>query len=226
MITQEQQNQITDYCQQCGIKYYDVELEVLDHIMEWIENDMAAHRVPFEVSFLQMQREFTRRDCRAIVRSRSSGIRGRMLRSCLRELAGYFSWPKIAIVFALTAFVILVDLYLNIGKFPSMAIHIINITNIAVWSSSTIIRQNRQEKAVPMMAWKQINTLQGFLIFPTVIYLLASVAIASDAELTLTEGRVLLYAFPVVMIVSLAWGKVIVAAHRKLRKDYPQAFIA
>jgi hypothetical protein len=226
MITQEQQNQIMDYCQQCGIKYYDVELEVLDHIMEWIENDMAAHRVPFEVSFLQMQREFTIRDCRAIVRSRSRGIRGRMLRSCLRELADFFSWPKIAIVFGLTAFVILVDLYLNIGKFPSMAIHIINITNIAVWSSSKIIRQNRQEKAVPMMAWKQINTLQGFLIFPTVIYLLASLAIASGGELTLTESRVLLYAFPVVIVVSLAWGKVIVAAHQKLRKDYPQAFIA
>jgi hypothetical protein len=226
MITQEQQNRVSGYCQQCGIRYYDVELEVLDHIVEWIENDMDTHKVPFEASFLQMQREFTGRDCRAIVRSRSRSIRGRMLRSCLRELAGYFSWPKIAIVFALTAFVILIDRYLNIGKFPSMAIHIINITNIAVWSSNKIIRQNRQEKAVPMMAWKQIITLQGLLIFPTVIYLLASIAIASGAELTLTESRVLLYAFPVVMIVSLAWGKVIVAAHQKLRKDYPQAFIA
>lgn len=223
-MTGEQQQQIALYCYRCGVIYYDVELEVIDHMIEWVEQDMAANRLSFEESLEKMKAVFTGEDCLAIIKSKSRAVRGRIWRSFLQEFQSYFGWPKIVIVFLLTGFIYVIDNYTNINKFPSYAIHLVNLINLSMaFGRGTIVAHNRDDRRLAMVSWKQLLRMQWLLCSLPAVYILFSLTTSLE-ESSFLSYQIVLYTFPLVFLVMLAWRKVSIVMHERLREDYPRAF--
>lgn len=231
MINEEQQKMIEAYCSNAsatssGVSYYDVELELVDHMTEWIENKLTEPGVVFEEAFEKMQKAFPRKDCLAIVSSKAHSLLKRMMLDCFSLFRTYFSWPKITITFLLVTLMVAIDQNLNISRFPSNAIHLLNIVNMFYgFRRSNIVYSNQEKKVLKLISMKKAEQFHFYFFLPSVAYLLLSFFTITNTALAAVVYKTALYLFPLFILLSLAGRETYIAAHKKIRENYPGAFL-
>ena len=225
----EQQKNIESYCSaaiaaKSGKAYYDVEIELVDHMIEWVEQQQKATGEAFEICFVQMQAAFPESDCKKIVEAKSKAITQRMLRDCYKEFLNYFSWPKFGFTLLLMAIIIWLDNHINISKFPSSAIHLLNITTLYLFKRGNIIYYNKTEKIAPLISIRKADWFQLYFFLPSIGYLILSFLTIDDYPIPIMVYKIALYIFPLVFLFLLASRATNIAAHEKIRAHYPGAF--
>ena len=225
MFSVDQIKNIESYCESKGIKYYDVQQELVDHMLEWIEHEQGVCGDTFEVAFEKMQSTFSDEDFRDMVRSKSRSVSGMIAHNYKREFLSFFSWPKILITALLVLITILFDRYADIRKFPSVGINLFNIIFILnSFGRGNNIYHNRFNKVLELISIRQVKRMQIFFLLPSLIYLIFSLLFLQDIILPLEIYRVALFAFPVFILLTRAWRSASISANEKIRNDYPAAF--
>src|ERR1700709_2719609 len=114
MLTQQQIDEITSLCQAMGVKYYDVQLELVDHIAGMIDQlQEEKPRINFEDALQMAIKEFTPAEFKLIAKNKEQQLLKRFKRLWLKEFLAYFTFPKITITILLIAVVIFISRYLN-----------------------------------------------------------------------------------------------------------------
>ncbi len=225
MFSVYQIENIENYCESKGIKYFDVQQELVDHMLEWIEHEQGANDDTFEVAFEKMQSTFSDEDFRDMVRSKSRSVSRMVAHKCKREFLSFFSWPKILITALLLLITILVDRYVDIRKFPSVGINLFNIVFILnSFGIGNNIYHNRFDKVLELISIRQVKRMQILFLLPSLIYLIFSLLLLQDIILPLEIYRVALFAFPLFILLTRAWRSASISANEKIRNDYPAAF--
>ncbi len=232
MINEEQQKMIEAYCSNAsatssGVSYYDVELELVDHMTEWVENRMTETDTSFEDSFEMMKDAFPRKECLAIIASKAHSISKGMMRDCFNTFLTYFSWPKITVTFLLVAVIVYIDQNLNISRFPSYAIHLLNIANMFYGlKRHNIVYYNQEEKVLKLISMKKAEQFHFYFFLPSVAYLLLSFfTIAPHMAFAKIVYKIALYIFPLFLLLIIAGRATYISAHEKIRENYPGAFV-
>jgi hypothetical protein len=228
-MEQEHQKIIEAYCTaaiaaKSGKAYYDVEIELFDHMIEWVEQQQKATGEDFESCFALMKAVFPVSDCKKIVEAKSKAITQRMLRDCYKEFLNYFSWPKIGFTFLLVAIIIWLDNHVNISKFPSTAIHFLNITSLYLFKRGNIIYNNKTEKKAQLISLRKADFFQLYFFMPSIGYLILSFFSIDDYPMPIIVYKIALYIFPLLLLFLLASRATNIAEHEKIRANYPGAF--
>ena len=124
----------------------------------------------------------------------------------------------------LVALVIVIDKNTDISKFPSLAIHLLNMTALLFFRHGNIIYYNRVEKRQNLLAIRKVSHFQFYFMSPAIGYLLISMLSLFDFKVPSIVFTVALYIFPIMVLMLLASRATIVAAHEKIRENYPEAF--
>ncbi|MDP1844928.1 MAG: hypothetical protein Q8K64_16040 [Sediminibacterium sp.] len=225
-LTTVQINQIKKYCNHTS-KYYDVEIELVDHIAAYIE-DRMEHEADFERLFEYLKTKFSKTDIALIVKEKKHSILQKARTQCWNEFLSYFSWPKIGLTFLLTALVIIIDLNINIEKkFPAM-FHILNLLNLSYgYGKFRITTKNIKEIIQPVLSLHVIYKFHLLSISPMLIYLFLSITKMNDSiTIPIEIYKISLYVFPIFILHVLAWRKTYIDLHIKIRTDYSNAFSA
>jgi hypothetical protein len=148
-LTNEQYQIVSQYCHKSGKYFYDVEIELTDHMVNYIEERMN-NTTEFNNLFEKIKTELNKEIIQQIIEEKSSAIESNLKYQLKNELLQYLSLPKITITFLLVAGVIWLDQNKNIEKIAGAFIHIINLLTLTLsfgkWKSANAnIRERRKQ---------------------------------------------------------------------------------
>ena len=98
MLTAEQINDITFYCYTRGVDYYDVQLELVDHLADMIEVLQGnQYDLTFKDALEIAGKQFSEAEFKKIVKSKKKQLRKRVSRLIEKEFLDFFTVPKIVL---------------------------------------------------------------------------------------------------------------------------------
>jgi hypothetical protein len=225
MLQENEIKQIQTYCVLAGVEYYDVELELVDHMAEWVMEKMDSQTIKFEDALKQLAVAFSTEELMEIVAQKRILIRKKLLRLYKNAFLAYFKFPQIALSFLLIAFVIYFANKKNVALFTGFAMHVMNIIVIGyVWGRAKIIKENKEDLRVSLLSEKVLSAFSKYFIIPTVFYALLNIGHLFELPIPLIVFKTSLYLFPLFVIIGLSWRKINIDMHHKIRDLYPMAF--
>ncbi len=224
-LTEEQYRLVNQYCKKSGKYFYDVEIELTDHMVNFIE-DRLTQPSDFDRLFEQIKSEFNKATIHQIIQEKSVAIERQLKHQLTKELLQYLSFPKISLSLLFVAGVIWLDQNKNIDKIAGSLIHILNLLNLTyAFGKGKLANDNIRQKTKSLLSMKIIRAYHLIFILPTIFYLMISLGIIFE----LSNGnhfinQMALYLLPVVILFNLAWQQVYINAQLKIRQTYPNAF--
>ncbi|MEI8074054.1 MAG: hypothetical protein WCH78_04830 [Bacteroidota bacterium] len=226
MLTEIEIKQIQTYCVLAGIEYYDVELELVDHMAEWVSEKMLSQGINFDEAVNQLPTSFSKVELMEIVAQKRILVRKKILRLYKHAFLSYFKFPQIALTFLLVALVIYLGDKKNAAlNFPGSAMHVMNLIVFTfAWGRAKIIKENKEDLRVPLLSEKVLSAFSKFFIFHILIYAILNLIHVFEATIPLIIYKISMYLFPLFVMTALAWRKVYIDMHHKIRELYPMAF--
>jgi len=123
-LTPEQIKYLFSFFEQRNVKYYDVQMELVDHFASAIEHRWEIDPgLSFEEAFGNEQRQFNRNDFKQIVEEKEEALRRKYRKIERHYIADFFSWPKIVATSFITLLIYQIfPLFLNYFRFVSIVI--------------------------------------------------------------------------------------------------------
>jgi hypothetical protein len=105
MLTKEQIDHLFDFCEAQGVKYYDVQVELVDHLANAIEKELAEHPDwPFQKALDVVFVSFGHENFKPLVREKQKAIQAYSLRLWWALFREQLRWPAMWAVFGLFLF--------------------------------------------------------------------------------------------------------------------------
>lgn len=96
MLTKEQIEYLFAFCRKHWVNYYDVQIELVDHLANAIEDKIAANpKLAFEEALTQTHKSFGVRGFAPVVQEKQRAIERQSRRLLLQLFKQQFRWPKI-----------------------------------------------------------------------------------------------------------------------------------
>jgi hypothetical protein len=228
MLSEQEINYITFYCSQRGVDFYDVQLELVDHLADMIENLRKVHpALSFKEALQMAGDQFSNDEFKKIVKSKRQQLKIKFKKLWQKEFISYFTIPKISITVLVIIAVVWFEQHGKIHKFSQMAIHLLNTSNALFFGfNSKIIKQIREDKLFEFLTFKVLHQYSFFMIIPAIFYLVLSLvdSITETAFFSLYIYQFAVYAFPLFLLVGLAWRKTYIGQYIFVKNQYPKAF--
>src|ERR1700709_2888020 len=96
MLTEPQLKYLESYCSANGIVYYDLQLEVIDHIAAMIEDLQQKNPLlDFKDAFKQVNAQFRKGDFSMMVKNKKRQLQKRVSRLIEKEFISFFTLPRV-----------------------------------------------------------------------------------------------------------------------------------
>ena len=236
MLEAEQINQITTYCESRGVQYYDVQMELVDHLADMIENLQKANIILSFSEALEMTgKQFSDDEFKAIVNNKKNQLIGRFKRMWWEEFVSYFTVPKIAFTLLLVGLVVWLSFFLDDTDFMSM---IMSSSYLVIQFCFVFYLSKTAKRILPdkfddptpnpllLVSIKSLNKhyemLSGIIVCTYCV--LWGFNFAKKWTGFQTIQLIAFYVSPFAIISSLAIRKVYLEMMAKIRNQYPKAF--
>lgn len=101
-LTKEQLLQIDNYVFVCGIKFYDVRTEIVDHFANILEQKLDENpNINFKREIENIHKNFSDRGFSKLLKEKRSSVSKKFYKESLKHLISFFRFPKIIISLAL-----------------------------------------------------------------------------------------------------------------------------
>lgn len=121
-LTKEQLKNLNDYLWSCGIKYYDVRAEIVDHFAFKLEYKLIERpNLDFKKEIIKLHKEFGKNGFKDFLKQQKKAVKKKFYRLTLKHFNTFFRMPKIIIsVGFFYALVYLLGLHGNPKEFFSI----------------------------------------------------------------------------------------------------------
>jgi hypothetical protein len=232
MMTTEQLNQISQYIRESGIKYYDLELEMVDHIAEWITMDMEVNKLTFKTSFERLPDFFSKADLKNIQRSRKKYLSKKYYAIFLNEWQKFFTWPKLTMQIVL---IILSTLFFSFIKQKGLiGYYLVQIQFLLILIPVFTYRfremyklRHEMDMIQKLLISETISSLGSYLRLPFfLIFILVSTYEILTGKLPIIIYQILVYSYAIQITYMWAVIKTEADSLLKSKDDYPEVFKA
>ena len=107
-ITQEESEQLFQFCREQNIEHYDLQVELVDHLASAIEEQWERWpELSFEYALKQAFKKFGTKGFREIFKTRKKELNKKYARLHFKHFYRFFRWPQILITFTFTYIIFL-----------------------------------------------------------------------------------------------------------------------
>lgn len=101
-LTKEQIQEIDNYISACGIKYYDVKMEIVDHFATKLEERLEENpTLDFKKALIEEHKKFSNNGFKKLLSTKETATQNRFIKMSLAHLKTFFRLPKIILSVAL-----------------------------------------------------------------------------------------------------------------------------
>lgn len=171
-LTEEQIAHIEDFINKSNIKYYEVYMEILDHMILSAEDILDKEDITFEEAILKAKKEgFGTNGFKKLVLEKQNLLNDKNRKSYFKQVKTFFTFPKI--VFTLFVFVFYTS-FLSYFESPRKAntLFILTLSIIALFQYYYLHHFNKKEgfKVLKInFFWHGINTVMLWMHFTNII---------------------------------------------------------
>jgi hypothetical protein len=118
-LTKEQILQIENYIAACGIKWYDVKMELVDHFATSLESKLEDNpKLDFKQAIINEHKSFSDYGFKKLLNTKTKAVEKQFYKQVFRNLKSFFKLPKIFISASIFyALVLIMDLFENKENF-------------------------------------------------------------------------------------------------------------
>ena len=249
MLTPEQHQQIERYIAGKGVHYYDVQMEIADHLGEQVLAAMQNNGLEFETALREQGAIFSK-DWPDIVKYKTRYLRLKILKSFLEEMGGFFAWPRIGVTLLIIAAMYALNQtpFVTINTFPyhvvSFLLPFINLTYLkrdrglaaqGRKNDSEIFKSLLGGRHKNLLGGKQFGFVSAYATGLQVLYVLFiwtaifispgfwnSPADGMPAAAATLLNQIIFYSFPLMVVLDLSWIRTRQKMLGNLWKNYPE----
>ena len=108
-LTKEQLLQIDNYIFSCGIKFYDVRAEIVDHFANILEQKLEENpTLNFKQEIINIHKNFSENGFKKLLKEKTKSVQKRFYKASLKHLITFFRFPKIIVFGGFFYFLILI----------------------------------------------------------------------------------------------------------------------
>jgi hypothetical protein len=97
-ITKEQLLQIDNYIYVCGIQFYDVRTEIVDHFANILEQKLDKNPdLDFKQEIINIHKNFSENGFKKLLKEKTSSVTKKFYKQSLQHLLTFFKFPKIIV---------------------------------------------------------------------------------------------------------------------------------
>jgi hypothetical protein len=108
-LTKEQLLQIDNYIFSCGIKFYDLRAEIVDHFANILEQSLEENpTLNFKQEIINIHKNFSENGFKKLLKEKTKSVQKRFYKASLKHLITFFRFPKIIVSGGFFYFLILI----------------------------------------------------------------------------------------------------------------------
>ena len=227
MITEAQYESLFAFCRKHYVQYYDVQVELVDHLSEAIEEKMKANpKLSFEQALDSVYAGFGIKGFADIVATREKMVSKQCRKQRWKLFFSYFTLPKVAMTICLYA------ILLFLGKFLAQDLH--RIILLSAIGLSLIIFEIIHSLKTAKLFKKQIKAmlytsdrLNGLISSSIFIQLMLSSRISKVLdlnEITYFDYAMVSFILVLIYVSILAHRDFVKELYKNAIQQYPNAF--
>jgi len=223
-LTKEQLLQIDNYIFSCGIKYYDVRTEIVDHFANVLEEKLDKNpNLDFKKEIINIHRNFSDRGFNKLLKEKTKSVQKKFYRQSLEYLITFLKLPRIIISGALFyALLLIMNLFEDKENFFQILTGF-GFLYIFVFFFSLFIKKKKKKEL--FLALNMNNSL--FNIINNAVILFNSITIfrTSESLLNPIHNNIQLGVF--VLFVLFLWSTITIYHQNKktVKKQYPNVIV-
>ncbi|MBU3743947.1 MAG: hypothetical protein FGM61_05270 [Sediminibacterium sp.] len=166
MLQQAQVDEIIAFCEAKGVTYYDVQVELVDHIADCIDNLQKLNSALCFTDALHLAgNQFGDEEFADIVKSKKRLIEKRMSRLIEKEFLSFFTIPRVMITLLLFGISLSIPYMTNISLWTPilLIILVLIISGFHIWPYEKEIRAIKEASRIPLLALTVQSRYERFL---------------------------------------------------------------
>lgn len=227
MLTTEQIQYLYKFCEKKGVRYYDLQTELVDHLTEAIEAKMTNDpKLSFDETLMSVYKGFGITGFSRVTAERETALTKNYNRARWRYFKTFFTYPKIAVSLLL---LLLLNVPVFIFKISDLKLYHLVIVLLAVlfglllWISTFKTFKKPEKKLMVLKSYGAGFGIFGAMLqIPNLYYLVLK---GLDIHVSNPRVHIVISCFAVLLIlVGLAEYGAYANTYREVKKRYPQAF--
>ena len=228
MLSKEQIHALFVFCKKHHVNFYDVQVELVDHLANAIEEKMNTdHELSFEKSLEIVYAGFGVMGFAGLVKSRAESLHKQYNKLRWQLFRSYFAWPKAALTACLLSGFIFLGKLLSVEViFYMMCVIFLSLYVFDIYVVVKAGRAIKKQKQKLMIT--QISVERSFLLFCAGGFLSGMVHLEDifDKVPVVTYAGYICFIILSVLFLfsSLSYAQVMKAVQDIARKQYPEAY--
>jgi len=222
-LTKEQLLQIDNYIFVCGIKFYDVRTEIVDHFANILEQKLDENpNLNFKQEIRTIHRDFSDSGFSKLLKEKTKSVEKRFYKQSLQHVITFFKLPKIIITAALFYVLFLVMNFID-DKDSFFAVLSLILFFLAFRLLFNVNMRN-SKKDTFLVLNMTLNFFNLFYFF-VMMFDMLSRRRGAESDLNTTYNNIELVVF--VMLLLFYWsGEFVFYQHKKVVKEqYPNVIV-
>ncbi len=228
MLTEQQIQYLYKFCEKKGLRYYDLQSELVDHLSESIEEQLETNaEMAFEDALMCAYKAFGITGFSRVIAERDNALRKSHYKERWDRFKTYFTYPKIlitvliAVVFNISAFVLKMD---DLKMYYSAITILAGLWGLLLWLSTFKSFKKPSKKLMVLNHYKNGFNIGGIAIQAPNLYFFILHEWNIDPGYSLVQHILLCCFAAIIIITSQAEYDAYKRAYFNLRKQYPLAF--
>ena len=232
MLTTEEIAELYKYCERKNVLYYDIQIEIVDHMATAIEEKRKINPdLPFKQALEEVHASFGSFGLQEIVNSKTSAMSKQYGKIRRQLMWSYFTFPKIALTFLLVVVCITMERLLPVSLLPyTLIVMGCFILYSCIYHEILKRKLRKQQRQKLLMTDSQYFDF-GF------IYLILMFQFGSnflrDGVVSITDERLInlfqyyfsVFFFTLYRAMTLARKEMITRIAEKAKEKYPAVFV-
>jgi hypothetical protein len=216
-LSEQQIEELFRFCKKKYVHYYDLQVELVDHLATRIEEEMAADdRLGFADALQKVYAGFGLFGFAHVVQEKQAALQKQSNRAWWRAVKAFFTWPKL--VFTAALFMVLY----TAGSFLSPDLRwliVCAVLLVGFVREVVLMRRMRksEKKAMLLTQYTPAGNFVSFIVYVQIINVVV-------------DGSLGLWPFVLILLVAFIFHSALIAVTRRIyqqaREQYPLAFVA
>ena len=226
MLNSDQIEILFAFCRKHFVYYYDVQVELVDHLANAIETEMKNDaKIPFEKALEKVHKSFGLFGFAPLVAEKEKMALRQSRKMLWDNFKRQFKWPKVLTFFLLVFFIF--TLFSNAPFLMHGAATVIILLAWPVYLSRLIKFQRLIKKTGKKFLAENIFWVTSFILFPT-YYINFSNIFKKEIlpEYSVSPGLIFVYAalLSLYIVIVIAICQTLLSSTKSLHKTYPEVF--
>lgn len=222
-LTKEQLLQIDNYVYVCGIKYYDVRTEIVDHFANILEQKLDENpNINFKREIENIHRNFSDRGFQKLLKEKTKNVQRKFYKQSFKHFKTFFKLPKIIIS---GAFFYVLYFLMNSFQDKENFFGIISYLSFALVMIVLIGLIIQRKKKEIFLKTDMNNTFFQFVNFSATFFVHATTFRSEESYLNPTHNTIHLVLFCLLILSFWSCNSIFKQNKKEVQKQYPNILL-